>query len=248
MNTSSDHRYDAAAALKVCREYLKEAQEFAAGHRTQPPDVSKLVSARFPQSSIRAARYGVDSRSPYIAAVIEDRDAPEEERSERFFDPWYFVPMLLMELPGGRFRFDRSKGAKYFYLAYAGPDGNEGNHYLRRIIVNTSRLADTRQKARSKEAHYDYRRAALKEVDKRVIEAMGQETLSPSRTREDAIKFAIGIFKRQLNSRQRLLAVDMSPREYESLLRTAFNVADAIHDKYSASQPAQRVTSSEAAE
>src|SRR5215831_17759475 len=33
----------------------------------------------------------------------------------------------MMELPGGRFHFSRSKGAQYFYLNYIGPERKDGN-------------------------------------------------------------------------------------------------------------------------
>src|SRR5262249_4251614 len=154
-------------------------------------------------------------------AVIEDREGPKKERTERYFDPWYFVIMLLLELPGGRLRYDISK-KKYHYLAYAGPVGKEGNHYLRRIIANTSSRADTREKGEG--VHYDYRRATLTKTAKKSIRQAGQETRPTSRVREDAIQFAIELFRRQLKGRDSKapLVLNLNAKTYEKLLRSAF--------------------------
>jgi hypothetical protein len=199
-------KYDeeAVAALTACREYLEEAKEFLESRREELPDPSDIAEARFPGSAIVKARHQGDDKfnreRPFIAAVIKDRDAQAEQRSERYFDPWYFVTMVLMELPGGRFHFDRSKHGRYFYLAYVGPEAKEGRYSLLRIIANASSSADTRQ-GRRKDAHYDYRRATLKQTAKKSIRQSGQKTRSSSRGREEAIQFAIELFKRQLKGR-----------------------------------------------
>jgi hypothetical protein len=160
-------------------------------------------------------------------------------------DPWYFLVMLLLELPGGRFRFDISKKI-YHYLAYAG-SGREGNYYLRRLICNTSSKADTREQG-GEDGHYDYRRIALKPTAKEAIRAAGQETLVYARTREDAIKFALDLFERQLNGRDKLPVLGLSRDEYEQLLRKAFDVADRMHEEFLARDAAGRDIGKTAAE
>jgi hypothetical protein len=225
--------YDATAvaALKACRAYLRDAEEFLEGRCEELPDPSGIAATRFPQSSIVTARHtGEDAFGrglPFIAAVIEDREHADKERSERYFDPWYFAIMLLLELPGGRFRFDISK-RKYHYLAFAGT-GRSGNFYLRRLICDTSSKADTREKG-GEGAHYDYRRITLKPTAKETIRAAGQETLILSRTREDAIQFALELFERQLNGKSKLPVLDLGRDEYAMLLRSAFDIADRMHE------------------
>jgi len=156
----------------VCREYLNQAQEFLDGQRKELPDPNGIVSARFPLSTIRKARCsgedGFRRDWPFIAAVFEDLDAPAEKRTERYFDQWYFASMTVMQLAGGRFLFDRSKGRQFFYLIYTGPHTKEGRHYLTRIIANPSPLSDVRL-SRDKDAHYDCRRITLTTKSKDVV-------------------------------------------------------------------------------
>jgi hypothetical protein len=128
----------------------------------------------------------------------------------------------------------------YYYLAYAGPVGKEGNHYLRRIIADTSSEEDTRDEGQG--GHYDYRRATLKKTSKKAIQKAGQETRSISRAREDAIQFAIELFKRQHQAKPKgsPVVLRLSPMSYEDLLRKAFNIADRIHERLSARQTPDR--------
>jgi hypothetical protein len=241
-----------AAALNACREFLKQAEEFLDGSRPDLPDASPIADARFPRSSILWARCaGVDRfkrDTPFVAARLEDRDRTGEQRSERYFDPWYFVVMLLLELPGGRFRFDGSKNDTYFYLAYAGPVGSEGNYYLRRIVADTSTEEDTRDEGG--DSHYDYRRATLKKMAKKVIRQAGQETRSASRDREDAIQFASELFNRQHKAKEegRPPVLNLNPEKYEALLRQAFKIADRMHEKILALRTSDRSASGMAAE
>jgi hypothetical protein len=164
--------------------------------------------------------------------MIEDEDAPDEFRKERYFDPSYFVTMLLMELSGGRFRFDRSKYKGYFFLAFAGP-GKEGNHYLRRTILNAPPGVDVRQIRQTADGHYDYRKNTLRRIAKRIVKITGQKTRARGRGREDAVAFAVELFKRQAaaNDSALLPALDLSEPEYESLLRKSLLLADAMGEK-----------------
>jgi hypothetical protein len=126
--TDLDH---AVAILKACREYLAQADGYLTRVRQSLPDATLLAR---PCGSIIEVRIVAPLDEPaFVAARIEDRDAPNEIRRERYFDAWYFVVMLLLVLAGGRFRFDRSKYAAYYFLAYAGPIRKNGNHALRRI-------------------------------------------------------------------------------------------------------------------
>jgi hypothetical protein len=240
--------YDAKsrAALTACREYLRQADVFLKADG-EMPDPSGLAEARFPLSTIHKARHGKDKFWPFIAAVLHDVDAPEEERNERKFDPWYFAAMRLMELPGGRFVFDRSQGRKFYYLAYVAPQTKEGRHYLRRIIANPSPRGDVRQDKSIKSTHHDYRRITLKATSKdEVWDQLGQETRGSSKTRQDAIRFAVDLFDQQLNGTDNLL--DLSREEYEQLLLKAFAVADRMHleweRRWRATFPGQRASKS----
>lgn len=226
---------ESIAALEACRTYLEQAIKFLSGKRKNLPDVLAVTETSFPNSSILSARHDNEDKSgsgwPFVACVIADDTAPGKRRSERYFDQWYFVVMRLLELPGGRFRFDRSKKNQYFYLAYAGPQGKEGNHYLRRIIANTPWWSDTRENRREAGSHYDYRRAALKRTAKNVVRRLGQETRSFSRERDDAVSFAVALFKRQLKNRRALPGLKLTAKEYERLLVLALEIADALHEK-----------------
>lgn len=198
-----DYDSSALATLTICKRYLEEAIGYLQDKRKALPNAAPLTSARFPASSIitaNAVEAAANLRWPTIEAVIEDREAPGERRSSRYFDPWYFLVMLLMEIPGGRFRFDRSKNSEYFYLAYAGPSGREGNFYLRRVIVDTPSWADTREGKHRKDAHYDYRRPTLKRVYKPLVRALDQKTRGESRKRPEAVQFAVDLFTRQLTA------------------------------------------------
>lgn len=234
-------QYDESAltALSACRTYLEEAAAYVQGEKDSLPDPAPLTTARFPRTSIlkaNALEGTKDFRWPTIAAKIEDRKAT----SDRYFDPWYFVVMLLMEIPGGRFVYDRSKGGKYFYAAYAGSNAKE-NFYLRRIIVNTPIWADTREGKHRGETHYDYRRPTLHWIFKDVVRTLGQETRSVSSNREGAIRFAVGLFKQQLaahhgsrrpTNKSKLPGLALTAAEYEKLLGIALHIADAMHEKY----------------
>ncbi|MFK4643924.1 hypothetical protein ABIF96_002498 [Bradyrhizobium ottawaense] len=233
--------YDESAreTLAACLAYLKEEVAYVQGKRKKPPDASRIVRARFPASSILEAEFVPEARGlplPAIAAVIEDPSAEAgKSRSKRYFDPWYFVVMLLLEIAGGRFRFDWSK-QKYLYVAYAGPGGRQGNFYLRRIVANTPALADTREQKDG--GHYDYRRATLRWVYKDVVRAMGQNTRRTARVRESAILFAVTLFKRQLVAHgkratraSKMPGLDITLGAYEELLRYALDLADAVHER-----------------
>jgi hypothetical protein len=224
-------------ALKACREYLTQADEWLDGRREELPQLSGVSVARFPLSTIRKARHeGVDRFHlgwPFVAAEMDDLEAPEEKRSERFFDQWYFVVMSIMELPGGRFLFYRSKNNAYYYLVYvgAGPLKWEGRHFLRRIIANPPSGVDVRQ-SRDKDGHYDYRRITLVPKSKKAVRLLGQKTRALSQTREDAVRFALELFERQSDADSRILALDLAQDEYERLLRKALEVADKMHEKF----------------
>ncbi|MCK1475014.1 hypothetical protein IVB27_09430 [Bradyrhizobium sp. 197] len=234
--------YDQSAreTLAACIAYLKEAGAYQQGKRRTLPDASRIVRSRFPASSILQSDLVPEARGlplPAVSAVIHDPTAESgKARSNRYFDPWYFVVMLLMEIPGGRFRFDWSK-RKYLYLAYAAPGTKEGNFYLRRIVANTPALADTREQKDG--GHYDYRRATLRWVYKDVVRAMGQDTRRKARVRESAIQFAVELFKRQLAAHgkrptraSKMPGLNVTLGGYEELLRYAVDLADAVHERF----------------
>ena len=226
--------YDARAkeTLDACIAYLQEAEGFVQGDRKSLPDPMPLLTSRFPTSTILEATYeegAKDFRWPTISAKIEDRKA----ETPRHFDPWYFVVMLLLELPGGRFIYDRSKKSQYFYAAYAGPSKRD-NFYLRRIVVDTPIWADTKEGKHRAGAHYDYRRATLRWVCKDVVRTYGQKTRLTSSNREEAVRFAVTLFKKQLSAhRARTLpGLKLTAAKYDQLLRIALHIADATQEKY----------------
>jgi hypothetical protein len=238
-----------AAALAACRAYLAEAQEFLEGRRGELPNARDLIDARFPLSTIREARCdGADLYElgwPFVAAIIDDPMATRE----RYFDPWYFAAMRLLEVPGGRFIFgrsNRSKSLSYrFYLAYVGSRTKEGLHYVTRIIFNPSPRSDVRQMR----DHHDYRRVTLQAIPKKEVwDELGQETRGRSRLREDAIRSAIKLFERQLNDKNKVPVLNLSRHEYDQLLHRAFNVADRMHEKWLTERRAEHGADQAAAE
>ncbi|WP_340672095.1 hypothetical protein [Bradyrhizobium ottawaense] len=222
-------------ALAACKNYLQEAEQYIQGDRKSLPDPTPLLTARFPSSSLLEAKAkdGVDGLAwPTIAAKIVDRMA----KSDRFFDPWYFAVLLLLELPGGRIVLNRSNHQQYFYAAYAGSNAKE-NFYLRRIVVNTPIWADTQEGRHRDGAHYDYRRATLHWVCKDVVRTLGKKTRTVSSNREGAIRFAVKLFKQQLaahglSPRSRLPGLELTAQDYERLLSIALYIADAMHEKH----------------
>ncbi|MHC2531859.1 hypothetical protein [Bradyrhizobium diazoefficiens] len=227
--------YDERAkqALDSCIAYLEEAETYVQGDTDSLPDPTPLLTARFPTSTILGATFeesAKDYQWPTISAKIVDRKA----ESARHFDPWYFVVMLLLELPGGRFIYDRSKKSQYFYAAYAGWNKKE-NFYLRRIVVDTPIWADTKEGKHRKGAHYDYRRATLHWICKDVVRTLGRKTRSTSSNREGAIRFAVALFRKQLAAHQgaRILpGLKLTAAKYEQLLRIALHIADATQERY----------------
>ncbi|MFK4652615.1 hypothetical protein ABIF97_002549 [Bradyrhizobium japonicum] len=230
-----DYDERSAEALNVCLTYLEQAEAYVQGDRDTPPDPTPLLSARFPSSKLLAATLerAVDGiKWPTISVLIEDSEA----KNPRHFDPWYFVTMLLLELPGGRIVLDRSKMGEYFYAAYAGSNKRQ-NINLHRMIANTPIWGDTKH---SDDAHHDCRRIRLFWVCKNLIRKRGQKTRAVSKGREDVIRFALGIFERelarqhgtQLDDASTLPSTDLTLVDYEMLLRVSLHLADSVHEKY----------------
>lgn len=234
MKIDYDLRYQ--AVLVEARRCLQQSKSYLATRDVDLLDAAAPSNSRCPHSSIIASRSGGKDRfklgMPFVAAQIEDQRASGEERNERYFDPYYFMVMSIMELAGGTFYFGRSKYGKYWFLVYNGPDGKTGEHSLRRLIANTPPLSDTRKALVLEDDHYDYRRATLAWTAKRAVRKLGQKTRSHARGREEAIAFAIELFKQQLAYYRgsRLPGLELSLEEYELLLREALSVADAIHE------------------
>lgn len=219
------------SALRALEQYFCEAIEFLNRKRPHPPDARQFAEHDFSGSTVRETRYFSDGDLPYVTCVIHDDREPTRTRIERKFDPWYFVALRLLELSGGRIRFDRSKNDQYHYLSFAGPKGKVGNHYLRRAIANTPWWCDTREERRSKDEHYDYRRATFRRAAKWEIIEKGQKTRAASRTRDDAIRFAEMLFKNDRRRDEAWSDFKFGARKYGKFLRLAFEIADAIHEE-----------------
>lgn len=224
-----------AEALSVCLTYLDQEEAFVQGNRETLPDVTPLLAARFPSSTLLEAAYahGVDGiESPTVSVLIEDSKA----ENPRHFDPWYFVVLLLLELSGGRIVLDRSNMGEWFYAAFAGSNKRQ-NINLHRMIANTPIWGDTKH---YDNAHHDCRRIRLYWVGKNLIRKRGQKTRDVSKGREDIIQFALGIFRRelerqygsQLQDDSVLPSTDLTLVDYEMLLRVALQLADSVHEKY----------------
>ncbi|MDA9539508.1 hypothetical protein ACM41_25755 [Bradyrhizobium sp. CCBAU 21362] len=233
--------YDQSAidALAACMTYLQEAEDYIDGKRAALPDPQRLLQARFPTSTILSAS-AIDRAkgvsSPTISAKIVDSVA----KRHRYFDPWYFVVMLLLELPGGRFILAKSKFQEYAYVAYAGRT-IQPNFYLRRIVVNTPIWADTLEGKHSDGAHYDYRRTTLHWISKDAVRTLGKPTRRKSSNREAAVKFAVDLFEEQVIAHhgrnksgpvEKLPGLDLTAMDYEKLLWVALYIADGVHEKH----------------
>ena len=214
-----------ADLYSACLQYLEGAVSFLNGKRKAAPSPRKIIAARLPHGVPAREEDGevLGRRQPTIAADIKD----DEGLHTRYFDPWYFAAMRLMELAGGRFDFDLSK-RKYYYVAYFGPaPGKAGKHYMTRVIANTPHWAGTRHAEKKDEHGYrDYRRIALRWRSKADILLHGQETKSHSRERDDAIGFALKLYCRK-GEKDAL----PTPSRFEEVLRAAFDIADAMHEK-----------------
>jgi hypothetical protein len=219
--------------LEAAREYLTQCHQYLANSAAGLPDASKLAKVRCSHSSILGARSGGTDELglgiPFIAAKIKDLKAPGEVRHERYFDPWYYNTMLVAELSGGAFCFDRSKNGKYYFLAFVRKGVSKGRHYLRRSIANTPAYHDTRERQRTTDSHLVYCRSTLNWTAKKAIRMLGQLTRRKSRTREDMILFAVALFEVRIQNDRSARELGLSVKEYEVLLREAFRFADAIH-------------------
>jgi hypothetical protein len=97
-------------------------------------------------------------------------------------------------------------------------------------------------------SHHDNRKATLTVTPKdKVWDELDQATRGRSRTRADAIKFAIELFERQLNGRDKLPLLDLSKEEYEQLLHRAFDLADRMHEKWLAQCNVAQIETGQAA-
>lgn len=233
--TPNKHDERIVEALHVCLAYLDQEEAFVQGARETLPDVAPLLTARFPSSKLLSAEYAqsVDGIEwPTVSVLIEDSKA----ENPRHFDPWYFVVVLLLELPGGRIVLDRSNNGDWFYAAYAGSNKRQ-NINLHRMIANTPIWGDTKH---FDNAHHDCRRIRLYWLCKNLIRKRGQKTRDVSKGREDIIQFALGNFRRelerqygsQLQDDSVLLSTDLTLVDYEMLLRVALHLADSVHEKY----------------
>lgn len=226
-------------ALATCRAYLEQAEDYIDGKGDALPDPTPLLEARFPTSGILRG-YSVERTKglswPTVSAKIIDAVA----KKPRFFDPWYFVVMLLLELPGGRFIQAKMKYQRYAYVALAGRTISP-NYVLRRIVVNTPIWADTLEGKHRDGGHYDYRRVTLRWSSKGAVRTLGKPTRSKSSSRGDAVKFAVELFEEQLTAHHgsprpgrpdKLPGLDLTALDYEKLLWVALYIADAMHEKY----------------
>jgi hypothetical protein len=206
---------------------MERASAFLAGLGEFPSPIH-ISGSQFPSSSFERVHSAKDEIGSYIAAMIHDRPSTGEGSNERFFDPWYFTPMLLLELPGAHFKLSWSK-REYLYITYVARKRSQRPHFLRRIIANPSAYQDVRNIEGVGAGHYDYRRLTLKIVSKGQIQRQGQETRAPSQTREHAIQFALELFDERKNDSDSLAVLELDRTEYEQLLRGAFDVADKIY-------------------
>ncbi|QND73998.1 hypothetical protein [Tardiphaga robiniae] len=235
---------ESQSVLDACIGYLDGIAKYLSDPQTGLPDPAPLLDARFPTSKIASPAAFSDNELgldwPTIAATIEDSST----ENARLFDPWYFVVLLLLELPGGRIIVHTSNHSKYAYLGYAG--SNKSDHItVRRIVANTPRWADTIEMR----THHDLRRPSLRFVSKDVRTILGFKTRGLSRGRLDAVARALQLFREQLklhgkvSSRSFLPGIELAPNKgmtaanYASLLDAAFHLADAMHEQYSLSRP-----------
>lgn len=207
--------------VRACREYVKQAESFLAGSRNALPDFRPVCEMPLPNSTLCNPHLNDQERLgkpfPNVAFRVPDLVAA----NERFGDPWYFIAMRLLELSSGRFLLKRSKRNEKFYLVFAGPVLMNPAHSLLRFIAKPSPYQDVRQGL----DHHDYRRVTLRLIGKDMVRETGQKARRASFVREDAIKFAVGLFREHGPQ-----GTDLNADEYERLLRAVLAVADRIHE------------------
>ncbi|MET4219414.1 hypothetical protein ABIB00_004635 [Bradyrhizobium sp. LB14.3] len=222
-------RYDQNVrdALEACMKYLQESAEYVEGARKELPDPVTLLSARFPSSLILPAN-SIDKAKDRVWPTISAKLVDKTVKNFRYFDPWYFNVMLLLELSGGRFVYDKSNLGQYVYVAFAGSNSRK-NFSLRRIVANTPAWAVTEEGA-GKAAHYDYRRVTLHWLCKNLLRLSGKKTKQISSDRGTVVRFAVDLFQKA--TRQGVHPSGLTAAVYEELLWTALYIADAVHEKY----------------
>jgi hypothetical protein len=109
-----------------------------------------------------------------------------------------------------------------------GEKASQGQHSLRRIIANPSPYQDVRDIKGCGAGHYDQRRLTLRLTSKGKIQKEGQQTRTPSQTRDDAIRFFVSLFDCRLSD-SNLGILGLGCADYESLLRKGLDNADKMY-------------------
>ena len=238
----------ANALWDACGEYLRQAEDALRATPFEPPVLPEDVLVTLPLSAIKTIRTKgkdhFDLGWPFAAIKIEDAAHPGE-RTERYFDQWYFVAMQLFGLAGCRLALRNSKlvrgEPRRWYAEY------QGQHQLRRIIAGTPAGRDTRQRHPTAkpspdgrtDAHYDYRRITFRPTPKPKVRAQGQLTRSKSKTREDAVLFATDLLGRQHDHHAQagMAPPSFSASDFQQRLRTALAIADDMHERFAKEWP-----------
>jgi len=229
--------------LKRINRYLAEVRiELNQGRPLRLPDIGPVIDSVLPPWSgiTRARSTGADRFKlgwDFVAATFAQRPNAKEG-SERYFDPLYFVVLLLMTLAGGAFRHKRTKDIpgepERWLLEYGGVGPIGTPHQVLRTINNPRPGREVRQNAHptapKSESHYDLRRLTLYALSKPVIRKAGQLTRTKGlRTQDDAITRATGLFQEQLDLNGTNMLLDMDAQAYERLLRDALGIADNVY-------------------
>jgi hypothetical protein len=221
---------DGAAALEACRDYLSNGLSFL-NDKADLPDTAAISQTRFHGQALRPhllTEMGDVQGRAIVVPMMDPKDRASTH--DRHFDPWYFAAMRLFELPGGGFLLRPSK-LTYYHVRYASPTNVGSGHQLSRIVANTPFWADTTHGGPLEKPYRDYRRASLQWSSKSDIKQLGLETRSISSERLDAIRFAAGLFKQQLEGREPKDCLGLRPSSYQRLLAASLHIADAVNEK-----------------
>jgi len=220
MNSSSDPAFNQAKLVHVIRDTIQEIEAFYGdylfGRRTPMHLATRLCAMVDPRRSFIRAEPRSDGR--VIAAWISHKPKKHPPvENPRLFDLLYFAAMLLMELAGGRFRFDSDLigGKLYFWLRYEAPgDKRTGRRInIARIIKNTEAGKETP----FAKDHYSY---CWSDLD---TASASHRPRHAKFGRPDSIVLARGLYEMSQPS-----ALGLSTDAFEELLNDVFRVADRL--------------------
>jgi hypothetical protein len=214
------------------------------------PDLAAILNARVIGSLIGRARCTGNNhadRGPFITASFDDPAGLDEKR-EKYFDPWWFPALLLMEVSGAYLVLHRSKDEKrarpessappfgYYYLMVRWR-GDQGV-MLNRIITNvpSRRSAVWKDRWLLKHHYRDYRSEVFTRPTRSEEQGKGLKVHSaatPYGGRKKLLDHLPVLFDARVKASEGSTAAigDMTTQGYMELVHRALKVADRIDAK-----------------